>query len=268
MRRMRPTLPVVTGLAALLCISLLISPRAEKPPPPAGRNPAATTSETPPIFRPDLFAGRSLAQLSILQLSAGTARSTLSRLAVKGRAPKTGYSREKFGQAWRDLDRNGCDQRNDVLRRDLSKVQIKPGTYGCVVFKGTLFSLYSGRTIKFVRGPSSYTVPIDHVVALSDAWQKGAQRWSREKRERFANDFLELRATDVHSNSSKGDSDAASWLPPRKSHRCRYIARQVAIKWNYGIWVTKAERDAMRRILVSCRDQALPRSRPIALGPR
>jgi hypothetical protein len=185
---------------------------------------------------------------------------------VKGRAPKTGYSREKFGQAWRDLDRNGCDQRNDVLRRDLRKVQIKPRTYGCVVLKGTLISPYSGRKFRFVRGPRSITVPIDHVVSLSDAWQKGAARWSRAKRERFANDFLELRSTDIHTNSSKGDADAASWLPPRKGYRCRYVARQIAVKWKYGLSVTRAERDAMARVLERCPDRTLPRSRPIPLG--
>jgi hypothetical protein len=201
-----------------------------------------------------------------LSLYAVTAKSALAHLDVKGRAAKTGYSRERFGQAWRDLDRNGCDQRNDVLRRDLHRVRIKSGTYGCVVLKGTLVSLYSGQRVRFVRGPSSYLVPIDHVVALGDAWQKGARKWSKAKRERFANDFLELRATDVHSNSVKGDADAASWLPSRKSHRCRYVARQIAIKFTYGLWVTKAERDAMRRILASCPGQSLPLSRSIPLG--
>ena len=135
-----------------------------------------------------------------------------------------------------------------------------------MVLRGTLISLYSGHKVKFVRGPASYQVPIDHVVALSDAWQKGAHRWSTAKRERFANDFLELRATDLHSNASKGDSDAASWLPPRKAHRCRYVARQIAVKSKYGLWVTKAEREAMLRVLSGCRDLGIPRSRPVPLG--
>jgi len=264
-RRSRPTLLVVTGLVALLCALLLASPRADKLSQPLRRDSPTATSQTPPTSIAAHLASGSLAQLSTLYL-AGTARRTLARLDVKGRASKSGYSREKFGQAWRDLDRNGCDQRNDVLRRDLRRVRFKPGTYGCVVLRGTLISLYSGRKVRFVRGPSSYQVPIDHVVALSDAWQKGAHRWSTAKRERFANDFLELRATDLHSNASKGDSDAASWLPPRKAHRCRYVARQIAVKSKYGLWVTKAEREAMLRVLSGCRNLGMPRSRPVPLG--
>lgn len=197
----------------------------------------------------------------------GAALVALAGLAVKGRAPKTGYSRDQFGQSWRDLDRNGCDQRNDVLRRDLRKITLKTGTHGCLVLSGTLTSPYTGTVIHFVRGQrTSQEVQIDHVVALSDAWQKGAQRWSTARRESFANDFLELRATDGHSNGSKSDSDAASWLPPRKKYRCGFVARQIAVKKKYGLWVTPAERDAMARILRTCPEQGLPRSYPIKLG--
>lgn len=191
----------------------------------------------------------------------------LAGVAVKGRAPKTGYSRDQFGQSWRDLDRNGCDQRNDVLRRDLRKFTLKAGTHGCLVLTGTLTSPYTGTVIHFVRGPrTSQEVQIDHVVALSDAWQKGAQRWSAAKRELFANDFLELRAVDGHSNGSKSDSDAASWLPPHKKYRCEFVARQIAVKKKYGLWVTPAEHDVMARILKTCPGQKLPRFHPIKLG--
>ncbi|WP_397321065.1 hypothetical protein [Paenarthrobacter nicotinovorans] len=43
----------------------------------------------------------------------------LQSIPIKGRAPKAGYSREQFGPRWADVDRNGCDTRNDILRRDL-----------------------------------------------------------------------------------------------------------------------------------------------------
>ncbi|MCD9197960.1 HNH endonuclease family protein [Aeromicrobium wangtongii] len=187
------------------------------------------------------------------------ASEALAQLAVKGRAPRTGYSREQFGRPWRDLDRNGCDQRNDVLRRDLSAISLKPGTRDCVVQSGVLVSPYSGRSVAFTRGSvTSRQVPIDHVVALSDAWQKGAQQWTADRREQFANDFLELVATDETTNSAKSDGDAATWLPPLKSSRCAYVARQVAIKAEYRLWVTAAERDAMRRVLAACPDERLP----------
>lgn len=197
----------------------------------------------------------------------GAALAALAGLAVKGRAPKTGYSRAQFGPTWRDLDRNGCDQRNDVLRRDLKKFTLKAGTHGCLVLAGTLNSPYSGTVVQFVRGRrTSQQVQIDHVVALSDAWQKGAQQWSATRRERFANDFLELRAVDGHSNGSKSDSDAASWLPPNRKYWCGFVAHQIAVKKKYGLWVTRAEHDAMARVLQTCPAQGLPRAYPIKRG--
>ena len=146
----------------------------------------------------------------------------IATLAVKGRAPKTGYDRDQFGQAWYDLDRNGCDTRNDILRRDLKNFSLKAGTNGCLVLKGTLNGPYTGKTIKFVRGThTSSDVQIDHVVALSDAWQKGAQQMSPSERRQLANDPLNLLAVDGPTNASKGDGDAATWLPPRRATAAR-----------------------------------------------
>jgi hypothetical protein len=187
----------------------------------------------------------------------GTALALLARLPVEGRAPKTGYSRDQFGQAWADTDRNGCDTRNDILRRDLTNRVMKAGTGGCVVLAGTLVDLYAAATIRFIRGGGS-EVDIDHMVALSDAWQKGAQAWPSRKRLAFANDPLELLAVSSSANRQKGDSDAASWLPPNKAFRCAYVARQVAVKAKFGLWVTPAERDAIRRVLSRCPGQPAP----------
>jgi hypothetical protein len=180
------------------------------------------------------------------------ARTELDALAVKGRAPKTGYAREEFGPAWADVDRNGCDTRNDVLARDLTEVAFEDGTHDCVVVSGTLVDPFGGDTIAFERGPRSADVQIDHVVPLSDAWQKGAQQWDAEKRQRFANDPANLLAVDGPLNSAKGDGDAATWLPPSTGYRCAYVVRQVRVKAAYGLWVTQAEHDAMDRQLDGC----------------
>ena len=189
----------------------------------------------------------------------GSALAALATLKVKGRAPKTGYDRAKFGQAWADVDHNGCDTRNDVLRRDLGPRALKPGTNGCLVLSGTLHDPYLGRTIAFVRGAStSSAVQIDHVVPLSDAWQKGAQQWTTPKRTALANDPLNLLAVDGLTNQQKSDGDAATWLPPNRAYRCPYAARQIAVKAKYGLWVTSAERDALRQILAACPSQKLP----------
>lgn len=189
----------------------------------------------------------------------GQAMRALRALPVKGRAPMTGYDRDLYGQAWADVDRNGCDTRNDVLRRDLDDAVIKPGTYGCLVLSGVLLDPYTGATIPFERGVgTSLEVQIDHVVALGDSWQKGAQGWSEARRTVFANDPLNLLAVDGPTNAQKGASDAASWLPPSKAYRCDYVARQIAVKRTYGLWVTRAEGDAMARVLSRCPGQKLP----------
>jgi len=188
-----------------------------------------------------------------------TAAAALAALPVKGRAPKSGYERDRFGQRWADIDRNGCDQRNDVLARDLAAATFEPGTRDCVVRTGVLTDPYTGTTVPFVRGQdTSDEVPIDHVVALSDAWQKGAQQLTVDQRERLANDPLNLQATTQAANSAKGDADAATWLPPARAYRCTYVARQVAVKATYGLWVTPAERDAMARVLDRCPEAPLP----------
>lgn len=191
-----------------------------------------------------------------------TAADVLALLPAKGRAPKTDYSRDQFGPRWSDVDRNGCDQRNDVLNRDLTNITHKDGTRGCVVVTGTLESdPFTGTRIDFVRGEkTSQAVQIDHVVALSDAWQKGAQQLTEEQRLFFANDPLNLLAVDGPTNHSKSDGDAASWLPPHKAFRCTYVATQVAVKHKYDLWVTQAEHDAIARVLESCPDEPLPQT--------
>ncbi len=190
---------------------------------------------------------------------AATALELLATLPIKGRAPKTGYSREQFGQAWADVDRNGCDTRNDILARDLADKAFKPGTRDCVVLTGVLADPYTATTINFVRGAAtSSAVQIDHVVALNDAWQKGAQQLSLEQRTALGNDPLNLLAVDGPSNQSKGAGDAATWLPPNKAYRCDYVARQISVKASYALWVTQAEHDAMTRVLAGCIDIAAP----------
>lgn len=194
-------------------------------------------------------ASRDQAVPTTTSLSAASADelAELSTLAVKGRAPMTGYSRDQFGPAWPTID--GCDERNDTLHRDLTAITMRDS---CVVAIGTLVSPYDGTTINFVRGPDSALVQIDHVVALGDAWQTGAQYWNSTTRESFANDPIELLAVDAHSNEQKGDSDAASWLPANKAFRCAYVGLQVDVKSKYHLWVTQAEHDAIASILAKC----------------
>ena len=185
----------------------------------------------------------------------GAALAAADSLTVKGRAPKTGYSRERFGSAWADTDSNSCDTRDDILKRDLEQVKFTDGD--CKVSYGLLKpDPYSGKDITYRRGRSQ--VDIDHLVALSDAWQKGAKYWEPGKRIALANDPLNLLAVDASTNRGKGDGDTATWLPPEKGYRCVYVAAQVAVKKKYGLWVTAAEQAAMKKVLATCPDQKLP----------
>lgn len=187
----------------------------------------------------------------------GAASEALETLPVKGRAPKTRYSREEFGERWADIDHNGCNTRNDILNRDLTGKTWRGGTHNCVVLTGTLQDPYSGQPMSFDKSRPE-EIQIDHVVALSDAWQKGAQGLTAQQRETLANDPLNLLAVNGRLNQKKSAGDAATWLPPDKAYRCEYVARQIAVKAKYHLWVTTAEHDAMARILGKCPGQALP----------
>ena len=179
----------------------------------------------------------------------------LNNLEVKGRAPKTGYARSQFPH-WSDPDRNGCDARNDTLKRDLTNITYKVGTRECKVIAGQLLDPFSGKVITF--STTKVVIDIDHVVALSNAWQTGAAYFDKGKRSQIANDPLNLLAVDSKLNRQKGDGDAATWLPPSKAFRCEYVARQVAVKAKYGLWVTQPEKVAIDKILSTCVGQKLP----------
>ena len=182
-----------------------------------------------------------------------TTLDVISILQVKGRAPKTGYTRDQFGPAWKDVDANGCDTRNDILRRDLNSIFYKGVGEDCVILSGVLTDPYSGETINFLRGvATSSAIQIDHVVALSNAWQTGAFKLTLAQRTAFANDQSNLLAVKGKLNSQKGDGDAATWLPPRKGYRCEYVTKQVMVKAKYGLWLTAPEKAAILKILKTC----------------
>lgn len=234
--------PVGLGLAVAYACVMAMSQggdSAATDPPPSS---SSTSSATP----------------SATSSPTGATADRLETLTVKGRAPMTGYEREEqFGQSWSDDvsasgGRNGCDQRNDVLRRDLDPIEVKPGTNGCVALGGELDDPYSGTSLTFEQGEKSGEVPVDHVVSLGNAWATGAQALTPEQRQELANDPVNLQPTTRTLNSQKGDGDAATWLPPATEYRCTYIARQIEVKARYELWVTQPEKDAMERVLRSC----------------
>ena len=196
--------------------------------------------------------------VSIAEVISSQALSVAQGLQVRGRATDTDYSRDAFGSAWRDVDRNGCDTRNDILRRDFTTSIFKSGTGDCKVIGGTWTDPYSNESYTFDEAPSG--VHIDHVVSLKNAWQMGADKWSDDMRVEFANDPLNLKVTIASLNQQKSDSNAASWLPPFKPGRCNFIATQVAVKVKWNLYVTESEKEVFLAILSKpeCLETKLP----------
>ncbi|MBQ6321026.1 HNH endonuclease [Candidatus Saccharibacteria bacterium] len=186
--------------------------------------------------------------------TAPLASAVLEQLPVKGRAAKTGYTREEFYNSWPTID--GCSLRQRIIRREMGSSAVISSTDNCSVISGEYTEPYTGSHLIFYQ-KSDFTkgVQIDHVVALSDAWQKGAQNLSKDQRYQLATDPLNLLAVDAKTNQSKSDGDAASWLPPNKAFRCQYVARQVSVKYKYALWVTAAEKAAIKTVLKTCPEE-------------
>lgn len=175
------------------------------------------------------------------------ATEVLELLEVKGRAPKTGYTREEFYNGWPTVE--GCSLRQRILKREMGETAVLEG---CNVVAGEFTEPYTGEYRVLTSREEVSKLQIDHVVALSDAWQKGAQYLPKETRYEIATDPLNLLAVDGPANMQKSDGDAATWLPPNKKFRCQYVARQVSVKYKYGLWVTEAEKEAILRVLAAC----------------
>jgi hypothetical protein len=226
------------------------------PPPQPMSTPSTSTIPSQPVSPSSSSAG------------VGTKlRKLLNRAAVVATRPNApGYDRGcgpgegcVFGPEWSDAteaadSHNGCDTRNDVLRRDLVNTAIDSDTHGCVVLSGVLHDPYTGSRISFVRGwDTSVAVQIDHLIPLAAAWDLGAWRWSPAKRATFANDTAhELLAVDGPSNMSKGDSTPASWLPPNKSFRCEYGVRYLRDSIHWRLPITAADAEVLGHVARRC----------------
>ena len=250
---------VFVTILGLVAGGLIVALRADEVPEQGIRvaqaSPTATAGlpvdPTPNPDTPDIKeSGPGAETTTGLIVDVARAKQVIESIPVKGRAPKTGYDRERFGEPWTDTDDNSCDTRNDILARDLMSTTV---TDGCIVEAGLLIDPFSGVAVNFERGPtSSIEVQIDHIVSLSNAWQTGAQQLSEQQRTEFANDPSNLLAVRGDLNLQKRDGDTATWLPPDKSFRCQFVAIQVLTKHKHGLWLTSPEKDAALRILENC----------------
>lgn len=165
------------------------------------------------------------------------------------------YERAKFGDGWESTG-DGCDVRDTILDRDLAEVTYEDGS-DCNITHGTLYDPYTGATIS---GGLSETVQIDHIVSLGDAWYSGAEDWSAEKRETFANDLDNLVAVDASANMSKSDDSIAEWYTdwdaPSETAQCRYAAQYVDVLATYDLSVTSDDYKLLKQLEAGCKDLA------------
>lgn len=193
----------------------------------------------------------------------GTALAALDTLTVRDFGSNGDYKRALFGEAWDDVDKNGCDTRNDILARDIAGAKIDSK---CLVQTGSFNDPYTGKVIAFDRSKGGGGgVDIDHIIPLSLAWKTGASEWDASKRLSFANDPLNLLASDSSENRKKGDKDASQYLPPNTSFHCEYVARQVTVRAKYGTWVTPAEKKAIYTVLQTCPTQPLADAKGLSI---
>lgn len=260
------------GAAALIALALGLTACGSTTPDVASDSPTAASTEatvsasasSSPTASPTTEAPTPVETTKPEPASAGTALATLETLPVSSDM-LGGYDRDLFA-AWIDLDGNGCDAREDALARYMSDAQTSDG---CKVETGTLVDPYNGHTINYVAGGGG-GIDIDHVVALSAGWKTGMANASSTVRDQFSNDPLNLIPTDAGVNRFKGDADAAEWLPSEgdsdsqlrgeASHDCSYVARQVAVKAKYSLFVTPEEKQAMSTVLSDCPEEKLPTS--------
>lgn len=183
----------------------------------------------------------------------------LAKVKVVAERPDVpGYDRSckkghacSFGPAWKDVDRNGCDTRNDVLRAQLRDVVVKPGTHNCVILSGTGTDPYTGAAINWRK--SSGGVDIDHVYPLARAWDMGASKWTADQRVQFANDQdTNLLVTKSATNRSKGDDGPGEWMPLKSVNACVWVLRYLESAAKWGLPVTQGDVDAAREIAPTC----------------
>jgi hypothetical protein len=180
------------------------------------------------------------------RVGGGTAIGLLQNIRVENERG-AGYVRALF-EHWRDIDGDGCDAREQVLKRDsVTLPQVDP--YKCKVIAGDWVSPYDG-----ARWSDPTDVDIDHVVALKEAWDSGAWGWSAATRKAYANDTTDRRtlsAVTDNVNQQKSDKDPSNWVPPMKSYVCTYLGNWISVKARWNLSMDQSEWGRIKNLLNS-----------------
>lgn len=210
--------------------------------------PPATSSVTTaaPAPEPSLTTTAPASAPATTEPALTTVATLLSTLEVQQEPSRVGYDRDLFSH-WSDTDGNGCDAREDTLASQLIRDGVRSASDNCRIVSGTWVSIFDATT----HSGSSSDLDIDHVVALAEAWDSGANTWSSSTRRRFANDPMHLIAVTASSNRSKSDRDLGEWRPARSAW-CIVATITVETKAAYGLSVDPIERDAIAEMLDTC----------------
>ena len=168
----------------------------------------------------------------------------LQAIRVENENPR-GYRRSLF-KHWLDVDGDGCDAREQVLKRDaVGLPQVDP--FRCFVIEADWVSAYDGK-----KTSDRTEVDIDHVVALKEAWDSGAWSWSEAQRTAFANDTSDQRtliAVSSSSNRSKSDKDPSNWLPALRGYVCTYVSNWISVKARWNLSMDQSEWGRLNNLL-------------------
>ncbi|MEV5646621.1 HNH endonuclease family protein [Nocardia sp. NPDC052254] len=217
---------------------------------------SATTDPKPDSAAAATFSGKDVNDL-------------LAKLVVAQEAPMTGYSREKFPHWDQNTPEHGfgdqyaqyakCTTRDVMMLRDATgSVTLDAATCKLTIGKDGgwrdrygVLDAKTGKLKPYKWITDSAGVDAEHIVPLAEAWRSGAQSGDIGTRRNIANDAINLVASDPSANRSKGDQDAANYLPPGV-FRCEYVQRYIRIKVKYGLTIDDAEQKALRTAVDEC----------------
>lgn len=207
--------------------------------PPAGFTPITEPAD---VTTTTTTSGSTATVTTTAPTTQSDAQALVDQLTVAPEGSGAGYDRDLFDH-WIDVDHDGCHTRCEVLEAE--KRYDLPG-----LPQGGWLSIYDGYSTD-----DASELDVDHVVALSEAWRSGADRWDANRRRAFANDLDEpdaLIAVTASTNRSKSDRDPASWQPPNSGAWCQFGLGWVRVKIKWELTADDAEVRALRNILRGC----------------
>lgn len=150
------------------------------------------------------------------------------------------YDRKEWPH-WVDADHDCQNTRQEILIAR-SQVPVSTDRRGCRVIKGKWNDYYYPEVHTV-----STSVDIDHLIPLKHANDIGADVWTKDEKEKFANDPENLVVTNKIYNRKKGAKTIAEWLPVHHEYACKYIAQWIRIKKKYQLHLSEAEQKTIKK---------------------